>query len=129
EDLCRVVSEDFPELLDVDSVALCLETEIPPPGGPATILMHGYVGHLLGRRRALLRENVKGDPILFGEAAASVRSDALVRLEPGEGYPTGLLALGSRYPDAFHANQGADLLMFLAQVLEWSLGRWLTAPG
>lgn len=129
ESLCQVVGEDLPALLDVDSVVLCLEAEIPPPGGPVTTLAPGHMDRLLGQRQTLLRENVKGDPALFGEAAASIRSDALVRLDLGEEMPQALLALGSLHSDAFHARQGAELLTFLANVLEWSLKRWLSAPG
>ncbi|MEO5373110.1 MAG: DUF484 family protein [Alphaproteobacteria bacterium] len=130
EGLCRVVSEDVASLLDVDIAVLGLEPGATAGDGvPLARLEAGQVTRLLGRREALLRDHVVGDARLFGEGAASVQSDALVRLSPGGGLPDGLLALGSRDPSFFHPGQGTELLMFLARVVEQGVRQWVRASG
>jgi len=73
----------------------------------------------------ILRDNVEGDPRIFGAGAGLVHSDAILRLKIGPDSPEALLALGSRQPDQFHPGQGTELLSFLGRVLECCFQRWL----
>lgn len=130
EHLLEIVTADFVKLLDVDVVTLCFETsEVPIKGLKARgvhTLKPGAVARLVGSgRNILLREETLGDPVLFGEAAQKVKSDALIGLRITRAAPPGLLALGSRTSGRFHADQGTDLLTFLADALGRSIRTWL----
>lgn len=134
EQLLKVVTADFVELLDVDVVTLCFETsEVPIKGLKARgvhTLKPGAVARLVGPGRSiLLRAETLGDPVLFGEAAQRVQSDALIGLTITKAAPPGLLALGSRTAGRFHADQGTDLLTFLADALSRSIRAWLDLPS
>jgi uncharacterized protein YigA (DUF484 family) len=93
------------------------------------LLAPGAVERVLGRgREVLLRDDVEGDPMLFGGAAGLVRSDALLRLSVSRGTPLGLIAFGTRHPGYFNPGQGTELLGFLARVLEHTIREWLDLP-
>lgn len=132
EHFIHVVTSDFPLMLDVDAVTLCVEDS--DGRGPSTTtgvfaLEPGAVNALLGgERRIVLRAETGGDERLFGPAASLVRSDALVRLSPGRAAPQALLTLGSRERGRFHPGQGTELLAFLAGAVERELRRWLDLP-
>lgn len=124
EGLAQVVAEDYPALLDVDVCALGFETNDHPVILPGIHpLPPGLLDQVIGANEVMLRGHSVGDPIIFGDAASSVASFALVRLDPPD-CPPGLLALGSRNERTFHTSQGTDLLAFLARILEDCVGRW-----
>ena len=134
EHLLEVVTADFVKLLDVDVVTLCFETPKVPIEGLKARGVHtlkpGAVARLVGSgRNILLRAETLGDPILFGEAAQKVQSDALIGLKITKAAPPGLLAMGSSTAGRFHADQGTDLLMFLADALGRSIRAWLDLPN
>ncbi len=133
EHLIETVTTDLALLLDVDVVTLCVEAAEEPL--PRTriegvqILVPGAVERVLGRgREVLLRDDVEGDPMLFGAAAGLVRSDALLRLSVSPGTPMGIVAFGTRHPGYFNPGQGTELLGFLARVLEHTIREWLDLP-
>ena len=129
--LLELMSTDLVGLLDIDTVALCLETgsEAPATSHGIRILPDGAIAKAIGGERAVtLRDNVAGDRRIFGEAAGLVRSDALLRLVVRENGPPALLAMGSREPRRFHPGQGTELLAFLANVMEHSICTWLDLP-
>ncbi len=129
EDLIDTVTRDLPVLLDVDAIALCVEASadaLPIEG--LRPLPRGTVEAIMGPTdRVLLRHDISGDKRIFGEAAAAVRSDALVRPEAvtEEEGPPFLLAFGSREPEHFHPDQGTELISFLGIVLWHTMGAWL----
>jgi uncharacterized protein YigA (DUF484 family) len=129
ENLIEIVTTDLAVLLDVDVVALCVETTdttMPRSVEGVQIIAGGKVDHLLGQGRdVLLRDEAEGDEAVFGPAAGLIRSDALIRLAVGQKVPAGLLAFGTRHPGYFNAGQGTELLGFLARVLEHCLRQWL----
>ncbi|MGH6934331.1 MAG: DUF484 family protein [Dongiaceae bacterium] len=134
EHLIETVTTDLAVFLDVDAVALCIEAADDKT--PTTmvegvqLLTPGAVDRILGfDRNALLRDDVAGDPIVFGGSAGLVRSDALIRLTISEKTPSGLLAFGTRHPGYFNPGQGTDLLNFLAHLLEHCIRTWLNLPG
>ena len=65
------------------------------------------------------------NPLLFGDAAHRVRSEALLKLDLGPGNLGGMLVLGSEALDQFTPQKGADLLVFFASAFERVLRRWL----
>lgn len=129
--LLELMTTDLVGLLDIDAVALCLETGsvAPATSHGIRILPDGTIAKVIGSERDVtLRDNVSGDRRIFGEAAGLVRSDALLRLVVRENGPPALLALGSREPRRFHPGQGSELLAFLAHVMEHSICTWLDLP-
>lgn len=129
--LLELMSTDLVGLLDIDTVALCLETGSVAPARShgIRILPNGTIAKVIGGERGVtLRDNVSGDRRIFGETAGLVRSDALLRLVVREKAPPALLALGSREPRRFHPGQGTELLAFLANVMEHSICTWLDLP-
>jgi uncharacterized protein YigA (DUF484 family) len=55
-----------------------------------------------------------------------VRSDALIKLDVGEGLPVGVFAVGCRAPGYFAPDQGTELIAFLGHVARYAVGRWWT---
>jgi uncharacterized protein YigA (DUF484 family) len=72
--------------------------------------------------------NVHGSRGLYGAQADSVQSEALVRLDFSRVTPPGLLALGGATAEQFHPDQAADLLEFLARIVERCVRLWLDLP-
>lgn len=144
-DMLRIVTQETPEMVAVDSARLCIETDeaapgpmpgldedlaetvviIPPGGGDAYFALSNA-----GPRRVCLRAATPEADAIFGDAARWVRSEALVRLDLGqdaEGAPRkGLLVYGAEDPHRFAPEHGTDLLKFFGGVTERALRRWLS---
>jgi len=131
EQLIEIVTTDLAVLLDVDVVTLCIESDAPPKDpvryDGLLILPVGTIDEALGPGvEILLRDDIDGDPVIFGGAAGLVRSDALIRLVAHEDAPMGLISFGTRHPGFFNPSQGTELLSFLARILEHCIRGWLT---
>jgi len=131
DQLMRVVTEDWPLLLDVDLVTVVYE----PAKSRLPLLVSANIGQLnAGTVDALLGpdedvrlvRDMKDDGAIFGSGAGIVRSAALARLRPNQTIPTGLVAFGSRGA-AFTPGQGTELIGFLARILDTSIGRLIEA--
>ncbi|CAN5147737.1 DUF484 family protein [soil metagenome] len=99
---------------------LCVEGDAAPAGWRA--LPRGFTGQLLGAAAARLGPSIGGET-LFGKDAKAVKSVALLRLTLWNDRP-GLLAFGSAEPDGFTPEMGAELVAFLARVVERVADRW-----
>jgi uncharacterized protein YigA (DUF484 family) len=123
------MTEDFPVLLDVDTVNLVIEStskEIPFINQSGIrFARQGTVEKLLGQGDALLQGNINGTEDIFGPGAGLVKSQALLRLEISHSTPAGIIAFGSRDPEAFGPDQAIDQIGFLAQVVERCFRLWL----
>lgn len=137
EHLIEVVTTDFPRMLDVDVVALCVEggaarRHCGVSGGVAgvTCLERGAIDAALGAGRdALFGADVAADERIFGAGVGLARSAALLRLRLDGRVPAALLALGSRRAERFTPGQGGEPLSFLARALEHCLRAWLDLPA
>jgi len=133
--LIHIVTRDLADLLDVDVVTLCVEAQ--DGDGPRRIatngvyvLESGAIDMLLGPRETVyLGAAFAGQEAVFGPASGLVRSLALIRLATSPRSPVGLMALGSRDVGMFETGQRAELLGFLARVLERLLRAWLDLPS
>ena len=68
----------------------------------------------------------EASPDLYGAEAPEIRSEALLRLDLGDGQPPRAARLRRQRPrPRFHPDQGTDLLAFFGGVFERSLRRWL----
>jgi len=128
-DMLRVITHDWPLLLDIDAVVLgfesgeesvqhLMETDVRslPPGLVDSVLSGG--------QEVRLYREINDDGTIFAAAAGLVNSAALARIQAGSNWPVGLLALGAR-DDSFHPGQGTELISFLCRVLEESVARTL----
>ena len=130
EHLLQIVTTDLAVLIDVDVITLGVESSatstarLPLPG--IHLLRSGTVDKLLGPSRdVLLCTDIHGDSSLFGEAAALVRSQALLRLSFSSSAPVGLMCIGTRRVDTFRPGLGTELLTFLARTFEITIAQWL----
>jgi len=137
----QALGEEVPGILSVDAVRLGLETTNAKPGTPlgpegpmaslVTALPPGGVGGYLGEgvdqpgRRVTLRKATGLADDLYGHGETWIQSEAVLRLDLGEGKRPALLGLGCEDPNRFTPDQGSDLLAFLTGVLERTLRRWL----
>lgn len=124
--------EGLARAIDVRAAALCIETSNGVSGigiRSVRVLEPGGVARMMGGDVSYrLVANVHGSRGLYNHLAEEVQSEALVRLDFASGAPAGLLALGGRTPEQFHPEQAADLLEFLARIVERCVRRWLDLP-
>jgi uncharacterized protein YigA (DUF484 family) len=125
---------EVPGLLALDILTFCLESPENPPPPPAfqgvRVLPVGSIDALLGSAHDLMiGPGMRADATVFGADAAMLHSQALVRIHLGDGAPAGLLALGSRFADAFEGEAAADLLAFFGRVVEQCIRIWLELHG
>ena len=124
-------------ILRIDCVRLVLESA---QGGDAALdrlgpalrivepgFIEGYIaaGRNTPFRSVTLRQTLPEGDGLYGERAAWVRSEALLRLDLGKGRLPGMLVLGAEDPHLFRPTQGSDLLAFFGGVFERMMRRWL----
>jgi len=134
EHLIEIVTSDLAIMLNVDAVALCVETNGFLLAGDrmagVRILAEGSIDELMGSGQPVrLRNDIEGDPEVFGGLASLIRSDAMVRLHFSSKAPNGLLVLGARDPDAFYPGLGTELLLFLSRALAGCVRLWLDLPA
>ena len=139
---------DFPTFLDaihtgvaatlrVERVRLVLESNAGAETGLAQVseAIHvapvGFVADYLsgGRgtptRPVVLRQVQAVSEAIYGDRAAWIRSEAVLRLDLGPGRLPGLLALGAEDPHQFKPTHGTDLLAFFAGAFERVMRKWL----
>ena len=102
------------------AATLCVEGDPVPAGWRA--LPRGFTGQILGLGACRLGPAIASE-VLFGAAAGRVGSIALLRLTLWNDRP-GVLAFGSPEIEGFTVDQGAELVAFLARVVERVADRW-----
>ncbi|SOB94358.1 DUF484 family protein [Rhodobacter maris] len=138
ETFLKNLATEVADILRVDSVKLVLETEqegeevalrrlgnvlcVAEPGFIAEYMRSGKGSQL---RPVVLRQTLPQSETIYGEASTWVRSEALMRLDLGEGRLPGMLVMGAEDPHQFKPSQGTDLLAFFAGVFERAMRRWL----
>jgi hypothetical protein len=136
DDFLTALSGNVAQALRVDAVGLLLESTQSPLAStapqllrivsPGTVGAYTSGGRNVSLRPVVLRQCMPENDGVYGEAAAWVRSEALMRLDFGTGRLPGLLALGSEDPHHFKPTHGTDLLAFFASVFERTMRRWLS---
>ena len=138
EEFLRNLGGEVADILRVDSVRLVLETKqnendpaVTRLGDVLATAEPGYIEDYLtqGRntpvRQVTLRQIHDADPMIYGESADWIHSEACLKLDFGTGRLPGMLVLGAEDPHQFTPLQGQDLLAFLAGVFERAMRRWL----
>src|SRR5438067_5480205 len=131
ESLLHVVTQEWPLILGIDSVAL--SRSVGPQGFRADGSGVQHVDPALLRRAIDRVQGVemhavdRGHP-LFGPACDLIRAQALIRIDCEPPLPSGLLALGQRAELSLDARHGSELLMFLGRTLAAMIRKWLILP-
>jgi uncharacterized protein YigA (DUF484 family) len=129
EEFILILTQDFPTILDVDTVSIVIEStskEIPfIHQAGIRFVRAGMIKAMMGDGDALLQANINGAEDIFGPGAGLVKSHALLRIEISKNTPAGIIAFGSRNPEAFAPDQGIDQIGFLAQVVERCFRFWI----
>lgn len=136
----KFVDTDLATILGVDVVSLCLESHAVTAdqdrssskefGTAVTFLPVGeiekYITHdrEMNSRPITLRAVKPDATLLFSDCADPIRSEALLKLDLGEGNLPGLLAFGSKNTNQFIPVQGSDLLFFLGGIFSRIMRRW-----
>ncbi|MFT3690152.1 DUF484 family protein [Paenirhodobacter sp.] len=137
-DFMQLLAGDVTDILRVDSLRLVLETTQEAKDAALTRLgeslvvaapgfVQDYMRGTRGRpaRGVVLRRTHPDGVAVFGPAVEWIRSEALMRLDLGEGRLPGMLVLGAEDPAQFKPSQGTDLLAFFAATFERVMRRWL----
>ena len=125
-DLALTLDELARDLFGLSAAVIALEGPERVPAG-WRVLVEGQVDLTLGEGAAA-RHGVAPPALgLFGPAAETVGSVALVRLLIGEPARAGVLAFGAESPETFSADMGHELIDFIARVVERTAERWLLA--
>jgi uncharacterized protein len=103
---------------------IAVESEGAAPRGWRR-LVEGQVDLILGGPQRLAFMGLQPTALpLFGPARDEVRSMAMVRLAIWDPARQGLLAFGASDPEGFTPDMGAELVAFLARVVERTAERW-----
>ena len=123
-DLARRVDELARQRFGLAAGVIALETEARPPAG-WKMLVEGQVDMILGGSHKLARMGFAPTALgLFGDRAEAIASMAMVRMAMWEPSRQGLLAFGAADPEGFTEDMGAELVAFLARVVERTAERW-----
>jgi uncharacterized protein YigA (DUF484 family) len=123
-DLARRVDELAQQRFGLAAGVIALETEAHPPAGWKR-LVDGQVDMILDGPLRLARMGFAPTALgLFGDRAEAIQSMAMVRMAIWEPSQQGLLAFGSSDPESFTEDMGAELVAFLARVVERTAERW-----
>jgi uncharacterized protein YigA (DUF484 family) len=139
QEFLQSLAGDVAQTLRVDSIRLVLESvqsaddpalrklgEVLYVAEPGFIADYIAGGRNVPLRPVTLRQVAPQSDVLYGEKAGWVRSEALLRLDFGNGRLPGMLVMGSEDPHHFKPTQGTDLLAFFAGVFERTMRRWLS---
>lgn len=140
ETFLKNLATNVADVLRVEAVRLVLEDEDGSGtqaqrklGDVLSLVSPGFIERYvtLGRdgvplRQVTLRQVTPAGDEVYGDAVAWVRSEALIRLDFGQGRKPGLLVLGAEDPHQFRPSQGTDLLTFFGGVFERQMRRWLS---
>jgi uncharacterized protein YigA (DUF484 family) len=122
-DLARRLDVTAQERFNLVTATIALEADGAVPFGWRT-LTHGGVDVRLGARGLTRLGEWPLDEALFGAKAGEVKSVAFARMAPWPQGRAALLAFGSAEPQGFRPDMGAELVAFLARVVERTAERW-----
>ena len=121
-DLARRVQQAAEERFGLIAGAIAVEGPGRTPVGWHS-LPPGMIDMILGDANARMGPVIAAAD-LFGPLADEVKSMALVRMAVWSPLRQGVLAFGSTEPDGFTRDMGAELVAFLARVVERTAERW-----
>ena len=136
------MTEKLKSILTLEDVRLCVEADGMEAGarlGPEGPFHGAIIGLPVGAaaaycgqeefwpgKRVILRPMPAAGRLVYGAVADEYLSEAVLKLEIGEGQVPMLLVMASRDADRFRPDQATDLLAFLALSFEAITERWLS---
>ena len=122
-DLAQKLASEARARFGLVTARIALEATAPVPLGWMS-LEDGGVDYIIGEGTDALLGPEGACRVLFGEDIKRVKSAAILRLSLWrEGRP-GLVAFGASDFDGFRADMGAELVLFVAHVIERLAARW-----
>ncbi|MDI7775568.1 DUF484 family protein [Asticcacaulis sp. EMRT-3] len=122
-DLARRLNEEARHRFGLTAAVIAMEDTAPVPLGWKT-LDYGGVDYIIGENALSLLGPEGVCRVLFDKEVSRVKSAAVLRIALWrEGRP-GLVAFGSSDYDGFSADMGAELVAFVARVVERVAERW-----
>jgi uncharacterized protein YigA (DUF484 family) len=131
EALLHVVTQEWPLILRIDSVALSLiigDKGFRADGSGVQLVDPAILRRAIDRVDGVQMRTVERGHPLFGPACDLIRAEALVRIDCEPPLPSGLLALGQRADLQLDARHGSELLLFLGKTVAAMIRKWLTIP-
>ena len=132
EDFIHTLTMDCASVLDVDIIALVVETDgaiVPHINlNGVRAVTPGTIELVMKNHDIMLESDMRGIEEIYGGGAGLVKSQALAKLTIARGAPHALLAFGSRDPALFRNGQATDLIMFFGRVVERCFRSWLDLP-
>jgi len=122
-DLARRIDELARLRFGLAAGAIAVENLETPPGGWVA-LVDGQVDLILGSHKLARLGHCPTAVGLFGSLAPEIGSAALLRLSIWTPSRQGVIAFGAADPAAFSPEMGAELVTFLARVVERTAERW-----
>lgn len=122
-DLARRVDELAQLRFGLTAGVVCLEGPDRTPAG-WRMLVEGQIDMIIGHQNIALMGFQPTALGLFGERAEQVKSMAMIRMAIWEPARQGLIAFGSADANGFTVDMGAELVAFLARVVERTAERW-----
>lgn len=122
-DLARRLEEIAQLRFGLVTGVMAIETPGSVPAGWRA-LEPGMTDRLLGASGLAKMGQTPFTELLFSQQAEVVRSTAMVRVALYEPARQGVLAFGSPDPKAFTPDMGAELVAFIARVVERTAERW-----
>lgn len=126
--LIHIVTQDWPQILGLDAVAVALfvgEKGMRADASGLQFVNPRVIERSIAQFEGVVLRGCKRGHPLFGPACTLIRAEALVRLDSDAPLPKGLLALGQRGEQGFETLHGSELLVFLGRVLSRCMARWL----
>lgn len=137
----RNLGDEVAHILRLDSIKLVLESHenaedpvvrrlgevlsVVPPGFVDAYISLGRAAPGAPVRPVTLRQLRPDSDVVYGDAAAWINSEAILKLDFGPGRLPGMLVMGAEDPHQFKPSQGTDLIGFFAGVFERQMRRWL----
>jgi uncharacterized protein YigA (DUF484 family) len=131
ESLFHVVTQEWPLILGLDSVALALVIRgqgFRADADGVQFVAPQIVDRAITPIDGVEMRNVERGHPLFGPACSLIRSEALIRIDSERPLPYGLLVLGQRAEQKVDRRHGSELLLFLGRSLGAMIRRWLIDP-
>ena len=131
ESLLHVVTQEWPLILGIDSVALSLivgNQGFRADGSCVQVVDPALLRRAIDRVEGVEMHTVDRGHPLFGPACDLIRAEALIRIECEPPLPSGLLALGQRAELNLDARHGSELLLFLGKSVAAMIRKCLTLP-
>ena len=122
EDLSRRVDTLARRRFGLAAGVIALEGGAAPGGWVA--LVEGQVDLILGESPPARIGRIPTALGLFGSEGPAIGSVAIARLDMWDPARAGVIAFGASDPSAFSPDMGAELVVFLARVVERTAERW-----